>query len=129
MADLTTFLSSVYESKIPYGIVLGRSISNERWPVNSIFLTLARYKKSIRIFKKISTSKTPLSAMNERAQKNMNSSGEILKLARAYCARARAPPSKHMEVTHTMRLCLNKNWNLIGSTVSALWSQNSKIQR
>ena len=54
------------------------------------------------------TSTTPLSAMNERTSKNMNSSGEILKLARAYCARAKAPPSKHMEVTHTMRLCLNK---------------------
>ena len=53
----------------------------------------------------IATSMTPLSAINKRAPKNMNSSGEILKLARAYCARARAPPSKHMEVTHTMLLC------------------------
>ena len=58
------------------------------------------------------TSTTPLSAMNERAPKNMNSSGEILKLVRAYCARARAPSSKHMEVTHTMRLCLNNKLEL-----------------
>ena len=60
----------------------------------------------------IITSTTPLSAMNERAPKNMNSLGEILKLARAYCARARAPPSKHMKVTHTMRLCLNNKLEL-----------------
>ena len=60
----------------------------------------------------VNTIKTPLSAMNERAPKNMNSSGEILKLSRAYCARARAPPSKHMEVTHTMRLCLNNKLEL-----------------